>query len=378
MTAVCAVTDWDWLADLEVEIEDYALERLERDVSSDFTRVSTVIRLRGGGEEGVGEDVVYDAEDHDAAAGAGPVPPLAGRGRSATFSEHLRTGVDLFPQPPLSEASAACTATTRTSRRRWTSRCARPARRCTPTSAREPRPLTYVVLAAPRRAADARPGAPAPGSSATPACASSSTRPAVDREIVEGWPTSSAVDSVDFKGLYTARSSTPRRPRPLPPRARRAARGVDRGPAPRREVTCSSCPPRPHLVGREHPRHRRHRGAAVPAEDGQRQAVAGRLAAPSCSRPTRTASSAASRCTAAGSSSSGPAAGRSSCSPSLFHPDGPNDVSPSGFHVPDPPRICPARPWTLPPPRSAFAAPATDWSVNRHAPAGARPVSIPR
>jgi len=40
------------LADLPLSIDDYALERLQRDVSSQFTRVSTVIRLRGGGEEG--------------------------------------------------------------------------------------------------------------------------------------------------------------------------------------------------------------------------------------------------------------------------------------------------------------------------------------
>ena len=39
------------LADLPLSIDDYTLERLERDVSSQFTRVSTVIRLRGGGEE---------------------------------------------------------------------------------------------------------------------------------------------------------------------------------------------------------------------------------------------------------------------------------------------------------------------------------------
>ena len=52
------------LAELPVEIESYALEPHERDVSSDFTRLTTVMRLRGGGHEGVGEDATYDARDH--------------------------------------------------------------------------------------------------------------------------------------------------------------------------------------------------------------------------------------------------------------------------------------------------------------------------
>src|SRR5918992_941198 len=54
---------FDRLADLPIEIERYELEGLEAEVSSDFTRLSTLIRMHGGGEEGVGEDVVYDALD---------------------------------------------------------------------------------------------------------------------------------------------------------------------------------------------------------------------------------------------------------------------------------------------------------------------------
>ena len=50
----------------------------------DFTRLSTVIHMRGGGEEGVGEDVTYDALDHVALQDAGPVLDLAGRRRWAS------------------------------------------------------------------------------------------------------------------------------------------------------------------------------------------------------------------------------------------------------------------------------------------------------
>ena len=55
----------------------------------------------------------------------------------------------------------------------------------------------------------------------------------------------------------------------------------------------------------------------------------------------------ASRCTAAGWASSASRAARSSCSASLFHPDGPNDVAPSSFNGPDPPEGLPTSP--LPP-----------------------------
>ena len=59
------LTAWERLAELPVEVERIELERLERQVSSGFTRVTTLIHLHGGGEEGVGEDVTYVAALHD-------------------------------------------------------------------------------------------------------------------------------------------------------------------------------------------------------------------------------------------------------------------------------------------------------------------------
>src|SRR5207247_1962335 len=58
------VSTYDALASLPLQVEGYELERLEQAVSSDFTRVTTVVHLQGGGEEGVGEDVTYAAELH--------------------------------------------------------------------------------------------------------------------------------------------------------------------------------------------------------------------------------------------------------------------------------------------------------------------------
>jgi len=98
------VSTWERLADLAVEIEDYALDPLQATVSSEFERKSTIIRLRGGGQEGLGEDVTYDAVDHEILQAHGPVLPLAGSHTLASFSE-LLAGLALFPQAPAREVS---------------------------------------------------------------------------------------------------------------------------------------------------------------------------------------------------------------------------------------------------------------------------------
>jgi L-alanine-DL-glutamate epimerase-like enolase superfamily enzyme len=92
------------LAELPLVIDDYELEGLSANVSSAFERKSTVIRLRGGGEEGLGEDVTYDGIDHDVLQAAGPSLPLSGRFTIASFSEHL-LGLELFPQEPARDVS---------------------------------------------------------------------------------------------------------------------------------------------------------------------------------------------------------------------------------------------------------------------------------
>ena len=70
------------LARLSLVVESYALDGLERDVSSAFTRRTTIITLHGGGEMGVGEDVTYDGAAH----AAFQADDLKGRtgGRSST------------------------------------------------------------------------------------------------------------------------------------------------------------------------------------------------------------------------------------------------------------------------------------------------------
>jgi L-alanine-DL-glutamate epimerase-like enolase superfamily enzyme len=80
---------WKPIADLPLEIEGYLLERLEADVTRDFTRVTTLVRIAGHGEEGLGEDVTWDAEAHDREQAAGPQRQLAGAWTLESFSATL-------------------------------------------------------------------------------------------------------------------------------------------------------------------------------------------------------------------------------------------------------------------------------------------------
>ena len=89
------MSTWDKVAEIPMIVEEYSLEPLERDVSSDFTRLSTVIRMRGAGQEGIGEDVTYDALDHIAMQDAGPVHDLKGEHTIASFCDRVAE-LDLF------------------------------------------------------------------------------------------------------------------------------------------------------------------------------------------------------------------------------------------------------------------------------------------
>src|SRR3954466_431246 len=87
------------IADLPLTIDAYSLEELVRTVSSGFERVTTVFRLSGAGEEGIGEDVTYSPEAQRAQQELGPVLELAGTWTFDSFSEHLGA-LDTFPAAP--------------------------------------------------------------------------------------------------------------------------------------------------------------------------------------------------------------------------------------------------------------------------------------
>ncbi len=98
------MSTWERLAGLAVQIDGYELQGLQETVSSEFERKSTVIELRGGGEEGQGEDVTYDAVDHEILQAAGPTLALAGTWTLGSFCERL-AGLEPFPEAPKREVS---------------------------------------------------------------------------------------------------------------------------------------------------------------------------------------------------------------------------------------------------------------------------------
>jgi L-alanine-DL-glutamate epimerase-like enolase superfamily enzyme len=194
------LSSWERLAELAVEIEDYSLQALQATVSSEFERKSTIIRLWGAGEEGLGEDVTYDGVDQENLRAEGPTLALKGHFTMASFADHL-AALRLFPQPPQREVSQRY--------RTWAYESAALdlALRQAGTSlhqalGREPRPVRFVV--------SLRLGEP-------PSIEPLSRRLEVDHALrFKLDPTSSwdarliaelaatgAVDSVDFKGLYS-------------------------------------------------------------------------------------------------------------------------------------------------------------------------------
>jgi hypothetical protein len=134
---------WDAVKDLPLAVDGYGLEQLAVEVSTEFTRKTTVVRLLGRGQEGVGEDVTYDAAAHDAAAAAGPAQPLVGEWTLASFSDLLGS-LALFDGEPTQAAAREY--------RRWAYESAAldlalrqaglPFHEAV---GREPRPLTFVV-----------------------------------------------------------------------------------------------------------------------------------------------------------------------------------------------------------------------------------------
>lgn len=86
---------YDRIGDLSLHIEEWSFERHERDTSSGSARATTVFSLAGDDETGRGEDVTYDAGEHDALAENDPDWDLAGEHTLESFSAAL-SAVDLF------------------------------------------------------------------------------------------------------------------------------------------------------------------------------------------------------------------------------------------------------------------------------------------
>jgi L-alanine-DL-glutamate epimerase-like enolase superfamily enzyme len=93
------------LAELPIDVAGYELEDRDREFSAEFTRPSTIVRMRGGREEGIGEDVAYTVLDHIAHRDAGPVHDFTAPTTLGELCELIGT-LDLFEgAPPEYEAS---------------------------------------------------------------------------------------------------------------------------------------------------------------------------------------------------------------------------------------------------------------------------------
>jgi hypothetical protein len=194
------MSTYERVADLPLKIESYTLEGLTRTVSSGFERMTTVIRLRGGGEEGVGEDVTYEADDQRAQQERGPDLPLAGEWTFDSFSRHVGE-LDTFP-------AGAPAFEVRRNYRRWGFESAaldlalrQAGRSLDDVLGRELRPVTFVV--------SSRMGDPPTLEPVTRRLArypwlrfKLDGTPDWDEALIEGLIETGAVDSIDLKGAY--------------------------------------------------------------------------------------------------------------------------------------------------------------------------------
>ena len=341
---------WDLIADLPLKVDDYSFEPLERDVSSDFLRKTTVLHLGGAGEEGIGEDVVYDNVDQEELQQAGAAWDLSGDHTIGSYCE-LVEGTDLFRVEPQRDVSRRY--------RWWTFESAaldlalrQAGEPLHAVLGRAPQPLVYVV--------SLRLGEPA---SLEPVSSRLRSYPELrfkldptgswTPELVSDLAATGSVDSLDFKALYTGTVVD----NPFDADLYRLV--LDAFPDAWIEDPHVSDPACDELL-------RPHRDRVT--WDAPIHSVQDILDLPFPPRmvnikPSRLGSlealcAAYDYCEAngigaygGGQFELGPGRGQIQYLASVFHPSTPNDVAPAGFHVPDPPAGLPVSP--LPPAPSA-------------------------
>ncbi len=317
------------LQELPLRIESCRLEPLETITRSGWKRCTTVVRLSGLGEEGLGEDVTYDAADQHRFQARGRDLRPAGRYTLEEFSRALGA-LDLFTIEPLY--------------RRWAFESAaldlalrQAGRSLASVLGREPRPVRYVVsldLGSPpgvgslRRVLERHPGARFKVDLSSE----------WDGRVVKDLARTGAVDIVDLKGHYRGDFKGP----PADPEQYRAvAEGL-------RDVWIED----PELNDRTRAILEPHRNRITwdailhSAED-----LMALPFEPSCvnMKPSRFGflaeiTRAYAHCESrgigmygGGQFEIGPGRGQIQYLASLFHPDAPNDVAPAGFNEADPP-----------------------------------------
>jgi L-alanine-DL-glutamate epimerase-like enolase superfamily enzyme len=346
------LSSWAALAQLPVQIEDYELEPLQAQVSSAFERLTTVVHLRGGGEEGLGEDVTYDGVDQEALQREGPTLGLAGSYTLEGFCAHLQT-LELFPQPPEREVSALY--------RTWAYESAaldlalrQAGTTLAAALAREPRPVRFVVslrlgdpptIAPLQRRLDLYPGL---RFKLDPT--SSWDEPLIAQLVATG-----AVDSVDFKGYYSG-SIVDQPADPLLYERVLAA-------FPQAWIEDPALTPETEPILAPHAERFSWDAIIHSIADIEALPYPARMVniKPSRLGGVRNLLDAYDYCAergignyGGGQFELGVGRGQNQYLASLFHPDAPNDVAPSGYNLPDTPSGLPASPLAPAPSERGF------------------------
>jgi L-alanine-DL-glutamate epimerase-like enolase superfamily enzyme len=340
------------LSGLPLTVERYELEGLRAEVSSGFTRLTTVVHLHGSGHQGIGEDVVYDASDQERLQQAGPNQPLEGSFTLGEFCE-LTDGLDLFGhEPEHGEVSRLY--------RRWTFQSAALdlALRQAGVSlhqalGRTPAPVTFVVslgLGNPASLEPLRSRLAAYPSLRFKLDAKSSWTPQLIAELVQ----TGAVDSVDFKAHY---HGTPVDTTPDPELYRRVVEAfpdawledpdvVDTG-------TAAALAGVHDRITWDAPIHSIADIEALPFAPRMVNIKPSRVGGlrPLCALYDYCAERGIGAY-GGGQFELGPGRGQAQYLASLFHPDTPNDLAPVGYNEEQPPPGLPSSP--LPPAPSAI------------------------
>ena len=349
-----SMTTFDLLADLPLEVDGYSLEGLKASVSSGFERLSTVVHLEGGGEQGLGEDVVYDAEDQVALQESGPVLDLAGSYALGEFCELIES-LDLFPvAPQRGEVSRLY--------RRWTFHSAaldlalrQAGRTLHEALGREARPVTFVVSLRlgepPTLEPVQRRLARYPGLRFKLDPTSSWTVELIDALVATG-----AVDSVDFKSLYRGTVVD------QPPDPILYARVVEALP----EVwiedpdvvtpeTAKVLEPHHARITWDAPIHSIQDVEALPFAPRMVNIKPSRMGGlPALCAMYDYCAEHGIGAYGGGQFELGPGRGQAQYLASLFHPDTPNDLAPVGFNQNDPPPGLPSSPLDPMPDQTGF------------------------
>ena len=312
-------------------------------VSSGFERRTTVIHLQGGGDEGLGEDVTYDADDQIEQQDARPRAPARRRldpavvlGSISARLDHLQAGPPKMPMFPNYRGWGFEEA------RRSTSRCARLGARW-PRCSSATRAVTFVVSSH-GRPADARAGH-APAARYPDLRFKLDGTPDWDDGLIAGLVESGAVDSIDFKGAYKGMVvDVDTGPELYRQDRRDVPRCLARGPDLEDEVAPRRSRPSEDRITWDAPIH--SIDDILPSACCPRRSTSSRGGSARSRRSSPSTTSARSDGMGHGGGQYELGVGRAQIQylAALFHPGAPNDIAPAGYDALDPEPGLPAVP----------------------------------